>query len=197
MIDLLYPVGVSVPVLPALSSAQVQKKRKNDAEMLPVVQEDGVVIAMAPRSYCHGGAHILHPVVHLYVIDRQERIYLQLRSQKKKLFPGKWDVAVGGHVIYGESVLEALFRESEEELHLREFNPRNIGSYCYDTPSDYELVNIFAITGNYSPAPDKVEVESGRWWTVKEIEKELRSDVFTPMFVSEFKKIKHKLLASL
>ncbi|WP_306204889.1 NUDIX domain-containing protein [Actinoplanes sp. RD1] len=48
------------------------------------------------------------------VLDDAGRIFFQLRSPQRKLFPNSWDV-VGGHLEPGETVEEALAREIEEE----------------------------------------------------------------------------------
>lgn len=198
MIELVYPVGSIVPVLPAATSEHPTRKKKGERyEMFPVIQENGMVTAMADRAFCHSGSHLLHPVVHLHIIDRSERIFLQKRSAKKELQPGRWDTSVGGHVIYGESILEALFREASEELNLTGFNPIYLGSYRYDTSRDSEFVNMFAAVGSFNLVPDGDEVSEGRWWTVDEIEGNLSSGILTENFSSEFKMIKKQLLALL
>lgn len=48
------------------------------------------------------------------VHDGAGRIFVQRRSQQRRLYPGCWDV-VGGHAEAGEGVLEALERELLEE----------------------------------------------------------------------------------
>lgn len=198
MIELIYPIGSVVPVLPVATSAHPSRRKKNERrEMFPVIQEDGIVTAMADRAYCHSGSHLLHPVVHLHIIDRSERIYLQKRSFKKDVQPGRWDTAVGGHVIYGESLMEALYREASEELNLSGFNPAYLGSYRYDTDKDSEFVNMFAAVGSFNLVPDADEVSDGRWWTIPEIEKNIGSELFTDNFSSEFTKIRKQLLALL
>ena len=123
MFDLLYPITPAV-VLP-LPTADAPKPENNvsPVEMLPVIKENGVVYAQASRKYCHGGSMLLHPVVHLHILNRYDQLYLQKRSMKKDLLPGYWDTAVGGHISYGEYVQEALFRESSEELGFTEYNP--------------------------------------------------------------------------
>lgn len=200
MIELVYPVDSKVPVLPnatvATAGASRRKKVSCD-EMFPVIQEDGLVVAMAGRVYCHSGSHLLHPVVHLHIIDREERLLLQKRSLKKDLQPGKWDTSVGGHIRYGESVMEALYREAAEEVGLTDFNPIYLGSYRYDTDRDSEYVIMFATVGTFDLHPDKDEVDECRPWTLREIEKGIKEDVFTSNFASEFKKIKSQLLSLL
>ena len=88
----------------------------NSQEIFPVVDENGNVIGSATRQECHSGSKILHPVVQLHVFDPQGRLYLQRRPEWKDIQPGKWDTAVGGHVDYGEDVVDALHREASEEL---------------------------------------------------------------------------------
>ncbi|MCM1501281.1 MAG: NUDIX domain-containing protein [Bacteroidales bacterium] len=165
--------------------------------MFPVVKPDGEVIGMASRAYCHGGAKVLHPVVHLHVINRDGELYLQKRSMKKDVQPGKWDTAVGGHVDYGEIVSEALYREAREELGFMDFNPVYLMSYQFESEIELEMVNVFAAVGNFALSPDEDEVDEGRWWPLAEIEESLGKEVFTPNFEQEFAMIRRPLTALL
>lgn len=149
------------------------------------------------REYAHGGAKPLHPVVHLHILNRNDELYLQKRSAKKKLLPGRWDTAVGGHIDYGEQVLEALFRESSEELNFTEYNPIFIKSYVFESQQEREVVNVFACVGNFTPHPDRDEVSEGRYWTMEEIEENFGKSVFTPNFEGEFRQIRTTLEALL
>lgn len=185
MIELMYPMRPA-PVLPALRAGEEEKDRKGSEEMLPVVDASGEVIGQAARSYVHGGSRLLHPVVHLHIIDRLGRLYIQKRSSSKDLYPGRWDTAVGGHVGYGETVAEALVREASEELKLFDFNPVFLDAYIHENEHERELVNVFATIGSFRLRPDPDEVSEGRYWTFPEIEAALGGEVFTPNFESEF-----------
>ena len=134
MIDIIYPVGNA----PVMKGAKITRS----IEMLPVIDTDGIVIAQASRSFCHGAHRPLHPVVHLHIVNRQGDIYLQKRSMTKKLLPGKWDTAVGGHISYGESVLEALVREAGEELGFFDFNPIEMDRYIFESEVEKEKSRI-------------------------------------------------------
>jgi isopentenyldiphosphate isomerase len=116
---------------------------------------------------------------------------------KKDIQPGKWDTAVGGHVSYGEMILEAVYREASEELGLTSFNPVYLKSYEFESEVERELVNIFAAVGNFELHPDLDEVDEGRWWDVKDIDSSIGKGVFTPNFESEFQMIRSQLLALL
>lgn len=166
-------------------------------EVFPIVEENGLVKGRMTREYAHGGSMELHPVVHLHLINRMGAMYLQKRSMSKKLLPGYWDTAVGGHVSYGEQISEALFRESQEELGLYDFNPVPVTSYVYQSPVEKELVYVFACVGDYNPQPNEDEVDEGRWWTEEELAEAKGKSILTPNFESEYEMIHDKLYALL
>ena len=196
MTDLVYPPEPA-PILPVPTADVPSTMMVQAGEMLPVIRENGIVYAQATRKYCHGGSFLLHPVVHLHIINRNAELYLQKRSMKKDLLPGRWDTAVGGHVDYGEYLSEALHREAGEELGFYDFNPLYLGSYVFQSNIDREMINIFAAVGNFTLHPDEDEVEEGRYWPLDEIEANIGKDVFTPNFEGEFRRIRKSLEALL
>ena len=205
MTDLVYPVEGYAPQIPPMTMEDrmaiihAAPGSMHHEEMFPVVEPTGEVVGMSTRKYCHSGAKPLHPVVHLHIIDRSGRIYLQKRSMKKDIQPGRWDTAVGGHVSYGESILEALFRESSEELSFTEYNPVHICTYVFESAVEKELVSVFAAVGSsFILTPDGDEITEGRFWTREELEACMGDGkTFTPNFESEFAAISGQLYALL
>lgn len=195
MIELVYPYDVA-PLVPA-PTAGTSLSTPEGVEYFPVVQPNGLVIGRSTREYCHSGEKPLHPVIHIHIIDRFSRIYLQKRSMLKDIQPGKWDTAVGGHVSYGESILEAVYREAFEELRFMEFNPIHIETYEFESSIEREMVNVFAVVGSYELNPDLDEVDEGRWWDLADIDASIGKGIFTPNFESEFQMIRKSLLALL
>ena len=196
MFELIYPFDPA-PVLPLRTADNPGQTSYHGQEMVPVVESSGLVIGQTSRAYVHGGSKLLHPVIHLHVINRSEELFIQKRSMKKDLLPGKWDTAVGGHVDYGESLETALFREASEELGFSEFNPVYLKSYVWESKREKELVNVLAAVGNFDLNPCNDEVPEGRYWPISEIEESLGKGIFTPNFEQEFKEIKATLLALL
>lgn len=168
-------------------------------EYFPLIDEQGHVVGRATRKYCHGGSMALHSVVHLHVFDRQGRLYLQKRSMKKDIAPGLWDTSVGGHVDYGESLLEAVKREAREELGVNSeqltvnSGLRFLFQYIWQSSRERELVTAFAITYEGELHPDHDEVDEGRFWTLDELRENLGKGVFTEQFEQE--ELRHLLAA--
>ena len=185
MIELIYP-SEPAPLVKGSAPAPAE-------EMLPVVEPSGNVVAQVSRAWCHGGSGLLHPVVHLHIINRSGEIYLQQRGAHKDLLPLRWDTAVGGHISYGEYVEEALYREAAEELHFFDFNPCWLLAYEFESDCERELVNVFAAVGDFHPQPDPDELEGGRYWSDSEIRAAMGKGVLTPNFESEYARIDRML----
>lgn len=162
----------------------------SEKEIFPIVDEKGNVIGKATRKECHSGSRLLHPVVHLHVLNANGDIYLQKRSIHKFIQPGKWDTAVGGHMDYGETVEQALERETREELGFTDYEPKHLFSYVYDSEVEREMVHtFFTITDRNSFDFDPAEVDEGRFWTVEEVRQAIGTGVLTPNFEEEFLRI--------
>jgi isopentenyldiphosphate isomerase/intracellular septation protein A len=166
-----------------------------DEEWLPLVDERGAVVGKAPRSVCHRGEKLLHPVVHLHVLNNQKHIYLQKRPLNKLVQPGKWDTAVGGHISFGETLETALKREAWEEIGLQGFSARLLKTYRWDSEIESELVYVFVSHDFKSIHLHSDEVAEGRFWTRKQIDANIGNQVFTPNFESEYQLLKSELFS--
>ncbi|MCA1761133.1 MAG: NUDIX domain-containing protein [Bacteroidales bacterium] len=170
----------------------MKQKTLFQEEWVPLVDESGKVTGKAPRSQVHNGNKLLHPVVHMQVLNRNKAILLQKRPQTKLIQPGKWDTAVGGHISAGENLEQALQKEAWEEIGLRDFSAELLQVYKWESDVEAELVYLFLThdSKNYNVHSD--EVVEARFWTKNQIENQLGKDVFTPNFEHEFQFLKEK-----
>lgn len=188
MLDLIYQDGY-VPFI---------GHKEPGSETVPVVESNGMVVASACRSFCHqGGDKPLHPVVRLYLINRKGNVYVQRRSSYKTDYPLYWDCSAAGHVSFGESLPEALFREASEEIGLVDFHPLFLKSYVWESEKERELVAVFATVGDFHPNPDNYEVADGRFKPADELLDMMATEKFAPEFVEEYPLIKDSLLSLL
>jgi isopentenyldiphosphate isomerase len=157
-------------------------------EIFPVVDEEGNAIGESPRSVCHDGiSRLLHPVVHIHLFNSKGELFLQKRSSKKDIQPGKWDTSVGGHISPGESVEAALKREASEELGLNDLQTSFIGKYIWESARERELVYSYKAVSDKFPDINPEEIEEGKFWNIDEIKSCLGKGLFTTNFEHEFK----------
>lgn len=164
-------------------------------EILPIVDPDGNVIGRASRQECHSGSFALHPVVHLHVVSPDGRLLLQLRKKNKRIQPGKWDTAVGGHVAYNETIDQALARETIEEIgvDLAGKDVRFITRYLFRSPVEYELVYVYSLLYDGPFTSQPTEIDDLRFFSPDQYNAMVGKNQLTPNFEQEIRRIEQSL----
>ena len=170
-------------------SNKLKINKLNKEEQLPIVDKEGEIIGQAPRSACHKDKSLLHPVVHVHFFNEKGEFFLQKRAKNKLIQPDKWDTSVGGHVSVGETIEQALEKEVGEELGVKIAEYQFVKSYVWESEVERELVYVFLGKTNEQIKIDKKELSDGKYWTINEIKKNIRKNIFTPNFESEFNNI--------
>ena len=111
-------------------------------EFLPIVNERGNIVGRALYMELHKGNKILHPVVHLHVIDG--------KGATTRLY---W-----WHVAFGDTAEKTLKRKMVETLGLSGVKPMLKRQYIRESKSEKELVYVFTIVSDQ----DLPEIPKGK-----------------------------------
>jgi len=84
-------------------------------ELVDVVDDAGRPIGRTTRRDMRA-RRLPHRSVYVLVFNTAGGLYVHLRTDTKDVFPGRWDVAVGGVLAAGEDFPAAAARELHEEL---------------------------------------------------------------------------------
>ena len=87
------------------------------SELVDEVDDADTVLRVVSRAQMRR-ERLMHRAVFIAVIDTGGRLLVHRRSEAKDLWPGWWDMAVGGVVSAGEAYRDAAVRELREEIGL-------------------------------------------------------------------------------
>ncbi len=102
---------------------------ENIMEFLPVVNDRGNIVGRALQMELHKGNKILHPAVHLHVINN-----------KGKAVRKYW-----WHVAFGDAPDKTLKRKITETLGISGVKPKLKRQYIRETKTEKELVYVFVL----------------------------------------------------
>lgn len=100
-------------------------------ETVEEVDASGAVLRLVSRSRMRS-ERLRHRSVFVAVVSESDQLLVHRRADTKDIWPGWWDVAVGGVCAPGESWEEAARREVSEELGLDGVPVRLLGTGAYD-----------------------------------------------------------------
>ncbi len=159
-----------------------------ETEWFDVVNEEGQVIGNASREQCHDGSKLLHPVIHVHLLNSDGKLLLQKRKQSKKIQPGKWDTSVGGHIQAGEALEDALRRETLEEVGISLDVEKliSISRYVFESEVEKELVYSYACFSDGPIRFQESEIDAVVFLAYNEVKSLISQGGTTPNFVKEF-----------
>ena len=157
-------------------------------EIFNIVDENGNIKGEASREECHNGSKLLHPVVHIHIINSKGLLLLQKRAMCKHIQPGKWDTSVGGHISVAEKRMTAVIRESKEELgiNIDTKNLKHLKDYLWESEIEREYVSSYIYKHDGKIKFQVEEIDEVKFYTKSEIKKLNIDGKTTPNFKFEF-----------
>ncbi|MBI2475540.1 NUDIX domain-containing protein [Candidatus Uhrbacteria bacterium] len=156
----------------------------------PIVNNSDQIIGYKKKDQAYKEKSMLRSV-QIFVYNSKGQLFIQKRSKNKSRYPNYFCASVAGHVELGENYREAAIRELKEELGLKKIKKIKFISK-EKTPVGkgiYAMMAFFTMKTNELITLQKEEVDSGNFYTIKNIQQLiLRKKRFTPSFLFIFKK---------
>lgn len=160
-------------------------------ELLDILDEKGDYTGIAEERKAVHDKGLWHIHVGVWIMNKKGELLFQQRSMQKSVNPGKW-TRTGGHVDSGETPLDAIQRETYEEIGvkipLEKFKLLNINKEEYKTHNSASMArqfiySYFALVDfqleDYTMQTE--EVSDLKYITIEEMEKacENKDDSYT------------------
>jgi isopentenyldiphosphate isomerase len=150
-----------------------------------LVDEDDRVVGAAPRRDIRY-QNLLHRGVAIIVRNPAGQIYVHRRTETKDVFPGMYDMVVGGMVAAGEAYEETARRELAEELSVREVEPTFLLKHRYRGDRNNAWMSLYEIMWAGSIRHQEEEISWGAYMTEGEIAGKLQEWPFAPDHLEVF-----------
>lgn len=149
------------------------------SELVDIIDSNNQIIGQTTKVEAHAKG-LLHRTV-ISEIVKPNGQWLLVKQAGDRQDPGQYVSPVGGHVKAGESELDALAREAEEEAGIVDIGqPKRIGAAIFDRyvnnhqENHYFIVYQINVANDYQPVLNH-ESESCAWFTKEQITTELSS----------------------
>ncbi|MBI4586363.1 MAG: NUDIX domain-containing protein [Planctomycetes bacterium] len=113
--------------------------------------------------------NLLHRGVGILCLNSRGEVYVHRRTETKDVFPGLYDMFVGGVVVSGESYDEAARREIAEELGIRGPAPEFLFTHLYQGDRNRAWIHVYRAVWDGAIVHQKEEIAWGGWMPEEEL----------------------------
>jgi 8-oxo-dGTP pyrophosphatase MutT (NUDIX family) len=152
-------------------------------EYVDLVDANDNVVGRVTRGEMRAGI-LRHRAVFVAVTSPDGKLLIHRRSDIKDLWPGWWDIAVGGVVAAGETYGSAVRRELAEEVGIDNGDPVFLGSGAYDDADVSLIGHCYHLVHSGPIEARDGEVAEFLWVDLPELRGRLDRDRFLPDSVS-------------
>jgi isopentenyldiphosphate isomerase len=135
-------------------------------ELVDLVDEINRVVGQALRREVRS-RNLLHRGVAILCRNRSGRVHVHKRTVTKDVFPGMYDMFVGGVVLSGESYPVAARREIDEELGITGVEPEFLFAHLYLGDRNRSWIYVYQVEWD---GPIRLQAEEVMWgdWVDRE-----------------------------
>lgn len=148
-------------------------------QLVEVVDEDDRVVGVVPRARMRA-ENLRHRAVFVAVLASDGRVLVHRRSEAKDVWPGWWDLAVGGVVDPGEGYDDAAARELAEEVGVTGVVPELLGGGRYEDDEVSLIGRVYRVVHDGPFAFADGEVVEAAFVSLDEMAHRVRDENFLP-----------------
>jgi len=131
-------------------------------ELVDLIDLDNQVIGVATRSEVRQ-KNLLHRGVGILCVNSRGEAYVHKRTDTKDVFPGMFDMFVGGVVGSGETYHEAARREVAEELGVSGADLEFLLEHLYQGDRNRSWIHLYRVTWDGPIVHQPEEIAWGGW----------------------------------
>lgn len=152
---------------------------QNKDERILIVDRENNVIGTEHRSVMRNRG-LLHRATYILVFNSEGNLFVQKRTLTKDIYPGYYDVAIGGVVLAGESYEESAHREIEEELGITDVCLKSLFDFYFENGENHVWGRAYSCVHDGAIVLQEEEIESGEFRRVDEILTSADHEPYTP-----------------
>ncbi len=156
---------------------------------MDLVDEENRVIGRSSRREARA-MNLLHRGVGIIVFNRKGQVYVHRRTETKDIFPGMFDMFVGGVVESGEPYAAAARRELGEELGIMGPEPEFLFAHLYLGSRNRSWIQVYRTSWDGAIRHQPEEIVGGNWVD----ESEVLSMTMVESFVPDGLEVYHRFL---
>jgi isopentenyldiphosphate isomerase len=148
-------------------------------ELVDVVDEQDRVVTQATRREVRL-RNLRHRSVYILVFNSAGQLFVHRRTDTKDIYPGYWDVVVGGVLAAGEDYDRGARREIREELGIERVPLRRLFALRYDDAENRVSGMVYSCLADGVPRLQASEIAVGEWMDLDVVLERVQRDKFCP-----------------
>lgn len=161
------------------SEAEAAHRAASDAECIAWVDELDRPLGGLQRSELRA-QRLIGRCTYILLFNTAGQLCVHRRTLSKALYPGYWDVAAGGMVLFGEDYAESAVRELAEELGIVAAPLREHGRFFYEAPESRLWCRVYSAVSDAPLILQPEEVLEARFIPVEQVFDEARRLPYCP-----------------
>jgi len=147
-------------------------------EMVDIIDAEGRTVGTVSRQEMRG-RRLPHRCVYILVFNRRGELFVHLRTPTKDVYPGYWDVAIGGVLAAGETIDQGAVREGREELGV-DISPEPLFPFRYEDAASVVQGMVYRAEHDGPFQLQAEEIVRGEFAPLNEVVNRTKMETFCP-----------------